>query len=71
MRVEVDTADETVGDKIRTAITQKHPVILVVGDDDVAATTVGIRLRGEDGDERGVALLDAVKRIAGIVAPPR
>lgn len=71
VRVEVDTADETVGDKIRTAIKQKHPVILVVGDDDVAATTVGMRLRGEDGDERGVALLDAVKRIAGIVAPPR
>jgi threonyl-tRNA synthetase len=71
VRVEVDTADDTVGEKIRTAIVQKNPVVLVVGDSDVDNGTVGIRLRGEDTEERGVALSDATNRIAELVAPPR
>jgi threonyl-tRNA synthetase len=71
VRVEVDAADDTVGEKIRTAITQKHPVILVVGDNDVENGTVGIRLRGEDSEERGVAFSDAAQRIATVVAVPR
>jgi threonyl-tRNA synthetase len=71
VRVEVDTADDTVGEKIRTAITQKHPVVLVVGDHDVANGTVGIRMRGEDTEERGVAFDDAVGVIERLVAAPR
>jgi threonyl-tRNA synthetase len=71
IRVEVDDADDTVGEKIRTAITQKHPVILVVGDNDVENGTVGMRLRGEDAEERGVAFSVAADRIADLVAPPR
>lgn len=71
VRVEVDTADETVGEKIRSAITQKHPVILVVGDNDVDSGTVGLRIRGEDEEERGLALSVAVERIRELVAPPR
>jgi len=71
VRVEVDTADETVGEKIRTAITQKHPVVLVVGDDDIEHGTVGMRVRGKDSDERGVALAEATGRIAELVALPR
>ncbi len=71
VRVEVDTADETVGEKIRTAITQKHPVVLVVGDSDVENGTVGIRLRGEDEDERGVSVTEAAERIRSIIAEPR
>jgi threonyl-tRNA synthetase len=71
VRVEVDTADETVGEKIRTAITQKHPVVLVVGDSDVENATVGIRLRGEDEDERGVSVTEAAERIRSIIAEPR
>ena len=71
VRVEVDDADETVGEKIRTAITQKHPVVLVVGDNDVAHGTVGVRLRGEDNEERGVPVADAVARLAAAAAPPR
>jgi threonyl-tRNA synthetase len=71
VRVEVDTADDTVGEKIRTAITQKHPVVLVVGDNDVENGTVGMRLRGDDSEERGVPIGDAVKRISSITAQPR
>ncbi|MEE8458154.1 MAG: threonine--tRNA ligase [Acidimicrobiia bacterium] len=71
VRVEVDTADDTVGEKIRTAITQKHPVVLVVGDSDVENGTVGIRLRGEDEDERGVSATEAAERIRSIIAEPR
>jgi threonyl-tRNA synthetase len=71
VRVEVDTADDTVGEKIRTAILQKHPVVLVVGDSDVENRTVGMRLRGEDAEERGIALSEAADRIADLVAPPR
>lgn len=71
VRVEVDTADDTVGEKIRTAIMQKNPVVLVVGDSDVENGTVGMRMRGEDSEDRGVALGDATDRIAEVVAPPR
>ena len=71
VRVEVDTADDTVGEKIRTAILAKNPVVLVVGDSDVEHRTVGMRLRGDDSDERGVALVDVTNQIAELVAPPR
>ncbi|MDK1018898.1 MAG: threonine--tRNA ligase [Actinomycetota bacterium] len=71
IRVEVDTAVETVGEKIRRAITQKHPFVLVVGDSDVESGTVGMRVRGEDVEERGILLDEAARRIAEIVAPPR
>jgi threonyl-tRNA synthetase len=70
-RVEVDTADDTVGEKIRNAITQKHPVVLVVGDNDVENGTVGMRLRGEESEERGVPIQAATERIGAIIAEPR
>jgi len=70
LRVEVDTADETVGEKIRRAITQKHPAVLVVGDRDVGVGTVGFRLRGAD-EERGVPLEEATLRLAEFCRAPR
>ncbi|MGI9666969.1 MAG: threonine--tRNA ligase [Acidimicrobiia bacterium] len=71
IRVEVDKADETVGEKIRKAITQKHPSVIVVGDNDVEAGTVGLRIRGDENEERGVAIDDAITRLAELVAPPQ
>jgi threonyl-tRNA synthetase len=71
IRVQVDDADETVGEKIRRAITHKHPAVIVVGDNDVENTTVGLRLRGEDTEERGVDLAVAVERLAAMAEPPR
>ena len=70
LRVEVDLADETVGEKIRRALTQKHPAVLVVGDRDLDAGTVGLRLRGED-EERGVPLADAARRLTEFCRAPR
>ncbi|HSQ36345.1 MAG TPA: threonine--tRNA ligase [Acidimicrobiia bacterium] len=70
LRTEVDQADDTVGEKIRRAITQKHMSVIVVGDRDVDAGTVGLRVRGED-DERGVALAEASRRLVELCRPPR
>ncbi len=71
LRVEVDTADQTVGEKIRRAITQKHPAVMVVGDNDVENGTVGFRLRGEDDEERGLPVDTALDRLTKLAAPPR
>ncbi len=71
IRVHVDGADETVGEKIRRAITQKHPAVIVVGDRDVEAGTVGLRLRGEDSEQRGIPLKDVVETLAEMARPPR
>ena len=71
IRVEVDETDETVGEKIRRAITHKHPAVAVVGDKDVEGNSVGLRLRGEDTERRGVAIDDAVAELAAAFATPR
>lgn len=70
LRAEMDVSDETVGDKIRRAMTQKHPAVIVVGDDDVANGTVGLRLYGEDRDTRGVSLIEATNRLVEMSRPP-
>jgi threonyl-tRNA synthetase len=70
LRAEVDMSTETVGDKIRRALTQKHPAVIVVGDDDVGNTTVGLRLYGEDRDTRGVPLIEASNRLAEMAQRP-
>ncbi|MFH1330376.1 MAG: threonine--tRNA ligase [Actinomycetota bacterium] len=70
LRPEVDSADDTVGEKIRRALTQKHPAVLVVGDKDLEARTVGVRFRGGD-EERGVPLAAAAERLAEAFRPPR
>jgi threonyl-tRNA synthetase len=71
LRVEVDRSGETVGEKIRRAITSKHPVVLVVGDKDVEATTVGVRRYGEDAERRGVPLDQAVTELVEAARGPR
>jgi threonyl-tRNA synthetase len=70
LRGEVDLSNETVGDKIRRALTQKHPAVVVVGDDDVAKSTVGLRLYGEERDTRGVPLIEAVSRLSEMAQRP-
>jgi threonyl-tRNA synthetase len=71
LRVEVDDHDDTLGEKVRRAITSKTPAVLVVGDDDVAHSTVGLRLRDEEGEERGVPVTEAGARLVELCAPPR
>ncbi|MBW3666384.1 MAG: threonine--tRNA ligase [Actinobacteria bacterium] len=70
LRVEVDKSGDTVGDKIRRALTDKHPAVLVLGDDDVAEGTVGLRLYGEDRDTRGVPLIEAANRLVEMARRP-
>ena len=70
LRAEIDISDETVGDKIRKALTQKHPAVIVVGDDDLANGTVGLRLYGEERDTRGVPLIEATNRLLDMARHP-
>ena len=58
VRVEVDVADEPLNARIRRWKLQKVPYILVVGDDDVAAGTVGVNARSSERAVRDVALDD-------------
>lgn len=67
-RVEVTPATDPLGKRIRNAKTQKLPYVLVVGDDDVAAGTVGVNPRGGD-VERDVTLDDFVARLDGESTP--
>ena len=46
-RVEMVPADDPLGARIRRAKLEKVPYVLVVGDDDVAAGTVGVNPRGQ------------------------
>ena len=61
-------AHEPLGARIRKAKLEKVPYILVVGDDDVAAGTVGVNQRGVDGVDRDVPVADFIARLRGEVA---
>ncbi|MFQ5966615.1 MAG: threonine--tRNA ligase [Acidimicrobiia bacterium] len=71
LRVEVDGSDATVSDKIRRALADKHPAVLVVGDEDVDHGTVGVRMRGDDVEERAVPIEDVAERLAELARQPR
>ena len=62
IRVEIVEANDQLGKRIRTAKMEKTPYVLVVGDDDVAANTVGVNARGLE-VERGVAVSEFTQRI--------
>jgi threonyl-tRNA synthetase len=69
VRAEPIGASDPLGTRIRRAKLEKLPWVLVVGDDDVAATTVGVN--GRDGEvERGVALDAFMARVAAEAALP-
>ncbi len=48
IRIAIDEADETVGKKVRNAVGQKTPYILVVGDKELAGEEWMIRVRGQE-----------------------
>ena len=70
VRVEADDANEPLGARIRRAKLEKIPYILVVGDMDVDAGTVGVNGRGSDAPERGVSVDSFVERMRVEGAPP-
>ncbi len=61
-RVDIVDANDQLGKRIRTAKLEKVPYVLVVGDDDVAAGTLGVNPRGGE-VERGVAVDEFVRRL--------
>ncbi|MEY2444812.1 MAG: threonyl-tRNA synthetase, partial [Ilumatobacteraceae bacterium] len=61
-RVDVIDANDQLGKRIRAAKMEKLPYVLVVGDDDVAADTLGVNPRGGE-VERGVPLEEFIKRL--------
>jgi threonyl-tRNA synthetase len=65
-RVDVIHADDQLGKRIRNAKMEKIPYVLVVGDDDVANSTVGVNPRGGE-VERNVRIDDFVARVAADV----
>ncbi|HEX2275101.1 MAG TPA: threonine--tRNA ligase [Acidimicrobiales bacterium] len=69
-RVDHVPADEPLGARIRKAKLEKLPYVLVVGDDDMAAGTVGVNPRGGE-VERGVPVEAFAERLAADVAARR
>jgi threonyl-tRNA synthetase len=66
IRVEVDSSDERMQKKIRTAQRQKVPFMLIAGDDDAGAGAVSFRYR--DGSQKnGVPVADALAEIVAAV----
>ena len=67
VRVDVVDSSDQLGKRIRSAKLDKIPYVLVVGDDDVAGTTLGVNPRGGD-VERNVSLDEFVRRIHAEIA---
>jgi len=61
VRVEVDTRSERVNLKIRQVQLDKIPYMLVVGDKEVAASTVSVRLRS--GEQLAAQSFDSFKEV--------
>jgi threonyl-tRNA synthetase len=62
-RCEVDDRRETLGKKIRDNQMQKVPYMLILGDKDIEAGTVGVRSR-EEGDLGAMSLEEFVARVS-------
>jgi threonyl-tRNA synthetase len=61
-RVDIVDANDQLGKRIRAAKLEKLPYVMVVGDDDVAAGTLGVNPRGGE-VERGVGVDEFVRRL--------
>lgn len=62
LRVDIAEASDQLGKRIRSAKLEKIPYVLVVGDEDVVAQTVGVNARGAD-VERGVLISAFADRV--------
>jgi threonyl-tRNA synthetase len=68
LRATIDASGEKMGALIRKARLAKIPYVLVVGDQDVAAGTVGVNRRGWDPrPEKGVPVVDLVAEVTAEV----
>ena len=71
LRVEVIAAEEPLGKRVRGAKIAKVPYVLVVGDADARAATVGVNARGAKSPERDVPLEDFAARLSSEVRARR
>ncbi|MFA5420713.1 MAG: threonine--tRNA ligase [Patescibacteria group bacterium] len=62
VRVEVDSSDETVGNKIRKAVKERSPYMLVIGDKEMNSDYLMVRDRGSE-DVRQIKKDDFIKEI--------
>ena len=62
LRVEVDDRSEKVGYKIREARLQKIPYMIILGDKEQEANTIGIRSR-KDGDIGQMTIEEFISKI--------
>lgn len=62
LRAQVDMTDESVGKKIRNAVKQKSPYVLVIGEKEANGKKVAVRKRGEEKADE----VDKKKFIAGV-----
>ena len=69
LRADMVAANDQLGKRIRAAKLEKLPYVLVVGDDDVAACTVGVNPRGGE-VERGVSVEEFTRRLLDEIRPP-
>jgi threonyl-tRNA synthetase len=67
----VDATADSLGARVRRAKLEKVPYVLVVGDEDADAGTVGVNKRGTDEPERGVRVDDFFDRLAAEVTERR
>jgi threonyl-tRNA synthetase len=59
----LDAHNDTLGNRVRRAKTDRIPYVLVVGDEDADDGTVGVNQRGSEQPERGVKVDELVERI--------
>ena len=62
IRVSIDEADETVGNKIRKAVGGKVPYIVVVGDKELSGEPWMIRVRGQE-DQEGMDKQEFIDKV--------
>ena len=67
IRVEVDTSNETVGNKIRKAVNEKVSHMLVIGDKELASSDLQVRDRGSR-DTRSISYDDFITELQDKIA---
>ncbi|MCK5460194.1 threonine--tRNA ligase [Candidatus Parcubacteria bacterium] len=70
IRTEVDEANETVGNKIRKAVQEKPPYILVIGDKEMNSDRLNVRDRGQR-ESREISKQDFITEVLGKINQKR
>ena len=63
VRFEIDSADETVGKKVRKAVENKVSYIIVVGERELSGDNMAVRMRDKDGETENINKDEFISRI--------